>query len=127
MCLWLSGFPSEGAGMGEGVMHMSSECVPLSTGSFPTLVLVLAGSCHLPARQQLPSNPTGLLGRVVPACLQLHLAFSPSFRLKAKDKCLTMDFCHHCDAQRAFSLCSCFRFCFCFASVLSKIAAPSKK
>lgn len=61
MCLWLSGFPSEGAGMGEGVMHMSSECVPLSTGSSSTLVPVLAGSCHLPAHQQLPI-PQGCWG-----------------------------------------------------------------
>lgn len=80
---------------------------------------------HLPAHQQLPSSPTGLLGHMAPACLQFYLAFSPSSGLKTKNKRLTMDFCHCCDAQRAFFLC--FRFCFCFASVLSKIAAPSKE
>lgn len=74
-----------------------------------------------------PCQPHTAAGSSIPGYLQPCLAFSPSSESKNEDGCLAMDFVAVAMLQGLFFFFSPvrFTFCFCFASVLSKIAAPS--
>lgn len=111
-------FPSKETGTGEAPTRTSGWGIPLSAGSAP-----VPGLAELPAAPCPPAAPQGSGDPWSSWGPKPFLAFSPSSGLQSK--CLATGFAAVAALRGLLHPLFHFRICFCFTSVMSKIAAPS--